>query len=141
MASPTLVIDPSDVARRVLVESTTYGLYGVAANGLTIIVCVCCIMYCMSYVKPWWNCGWRWANKTQFNILTYLFFYELKSIFINSKHNTLLLYQVFSNTAHFSLHPRLSILFPLNSLVTNIKEHQFIEQSISQPTASEKTGN
>jgi hypothetical protein len=33
MASPTLVMDPSDVARRV-VESTTYGLYGVAANGL-----------------------------------------------------------------------------------------------------------
>ncbi|EFX82411.1 hypothetical protein DAPPUDRAFT_101596 [Daphnia pulex] len=34
MASPTLAIDPSDVARRV-VDSTTYGLYGVAANGLT----------------------------------------------------------------------------------------------------------
>ncbi|EFX72988.1 hypothetical protein DAPPUDRAFT_110283 [Daphnia pulex] len=34
MASPTLVIDPSDVAR-IVVESTTYGLYGVAANGLT----------------------------------------------------------------------------------------------------------
>jgi hypothetical protein len=27
-------MDPSDVTRRV-VESTTYGLYGVAANGLT----------------------------------------------------------------------------------------------------------
>jgi hypothetical protein len=45
MTSPTLVVDPSDMACRV--ERATYGLYGVAANGLTISVC----MYYMLYVK------------------------------------------------------------------------------------------
>jgi hypothetical protein len=56
MASPTLVIDPSDVARRV-VESTTYELYGVAANGLT-LVCVC-IYVCVivNVVELWVEVG------------------------------------------------------------------------------------
>ena len=34
MASPTLVVDPSDTTRRDS-SRATYGLYGVAANGLT----------------------------------------------------------------------------------------------------------
>jgi hypothetical protein len=94
----------------------------------------------MSYVKPWWNCGWRWGNKTQFYIITYLFLYELESIIptldysMNYRHY--LTYndttQVFSNdnTAHFSLHPRKS--FPLNRHVTNIKDHKSIKQSIKR---------
>ena len=35
-------------------------------------VCVVCHLY----VKKWWNCGWRWDNKKQFNfILTWFLLY------------------------------------------------------------------
>jgi hypothetical protein len=56
MASPTLVIDPSDVARRV-VESTTHGLYGVAANGLTKCMFVCMCMWLQNVVELWVEVG------------------------------------------------------------------------------------
>ena len=41
MASPTLAVDPQDTARRKS-RRATYGLYGVAANGLT--MCICCMI-------------------------------------------------------------------------------------------------
>jgi hypothetical protein len=46
--------------RRVESSITTYGLYDVAANGLTVCVCVIYMYVCKLVVE----CGWRWDNKT-----------------------------------------------------------------------------
>ena len=49
MASPTLVVDPSDTACRKN-RRATYELHGVAANGSTICVCMLCITCILYYV-------------------------------------------------------------------------------------------
>jgi hypothetical protein len=58
MASPTLVTDPSDVARRV-VESNL----GVVWHGSQRVSSSVCMLLCACDYKMWWNCGWRWENK------------------------------------------------------------------------------
>jgi hypothetical protein len=55
MASPNLVMDPSDVARKV-VESN---LRVVWRGSQRVNLSVCMLCDC----KMWWNCGWRWDNK------------------------------------------------------------------------------
>ena len=56
MASPTLVMDPSDVARRE-VESNLRVVWR-GSQRVNLSVCVC--MYVCMYVIV--KCGWRWDN-------------------------------------------------------------------------------
>jgi hypothetical protein len=67
MASPTLVTDPSDVARRVVESNLRVVWRGSQRVNLSVCIYVC-------DCKMWWNCGWRWDNKAiPFNVLSYNF--------------------------------------------------------------------
>jgi hypothetical protein len=51
-----LVIDPSDVARRVVESNLRVVWRGSQRVNLSVCMYVC-------DCKMWWNCGWRWDNK------------------------------------------------------------------------------
>jgi hypothetical protein len=57
MASPTLVMDPSDVACREVESNLRVAWRG---SQRVNYVCVCYCMLCCMCVVTWWNCGWRW---------------------------------------------------------------------------------
>ncbi len=57
-----LVIDSSDVARRVVESNLRVVWRGSQWVNLSV-----CIHVCVYMCKKWWNCGWRRDNITQFN--------------------------------------------------------------------------
>jgi hypothetical protein len=84
MASPTLVTDPSDVARRVVEYNLRVVWRGSQRVNLSVCIYVC-------DCKMWWNCGWRWDNKAiPFKVfcLTYLVTCN-KKIFNNNNNNNI----------------------------------------------------
>jgi hypothetical protein len=67
--------------RRVDSRRATYGLYGVAANGLTMcmLCCNCCMycMFCKTVEELWVEVGF---NKTQFLFIFFILFYYYKNL-------------------------------------------------------------